>query len=166
MDIRNWPIDKIMQLPDYCFGQRWLIGLASTASDIGPSYDISEMALPEWTVIWNLCFWYLQIDEKFMAISLALGDNRPTTEAEFERFEVLFRDFAYYTAPRREFQIMPAGGSYNVPMRKIVHTAGRRLVGRLYYGATGVQYATVILTISSIPTEVPDCLLSGLVRGR
>ncbi|GAH51986.1 unnamed protein product, partial [marine sediment metagenome] len=55
---------------------------------------------------------------------------------------------------------MAAGGQYAVPMRKLVRTGGRRLVGRFYMGATGQQYATVILTVSSVPTEVPDCLLS------
>ncbi|GAH72945.1 unnamed protein product, partial [marine sediment metagenome] len=63
MDVRNWPADRIMQLPDHCFGRRWLVSVIGARSEIGPAFDISEAGLPEWTVIWNLTLWYIQVGD-------------------------------------------------------------------------------------------------------
>ncbi len=54
MDIRNWPLSQIMQLPDAAFGRRWPVGLAYAFAGAGAEFDISEAALPERFVIWEV----------------------------------------------------------------------------------------------------------------
>ena len=160
MDIRNWPMDRIMQLPDHCFGQRWLTCVQATSAAIGPLFDISEFGFPEWTVIWNMSVWYVQPGDVYVGVALSLGDALPATDAEFIALDILFKDLGIVVAGIKALNMMAAGGQYSFPLRKLVHTMGRRLVGRFYMGATGLQYAHAVLTVSSIPKEVPDCLLS------
>ncbi len=80
MDIRNWPLDRIMQLPDHCFGRRWPITLLTPVVQTVTYYDISEMALPEKCVIWELVFYgYGVLGGELTGWSFALGDVLPTT---------------------------------------------------------------------------------------
>lgn len=160
MDVSKWPIGRIMQLPDHCFGQRWLVGVASNRATTGPGFDISELGLPEECVIWNLAMWYTQGAQAFLGIYLALGDQLPATEAAFTALEPLFKDIGPFFIQRRRIEMIAEAGLIHFPMRKYVHAGGRRLVGEFYMGATSAQVATAVITVSSVPKEVPDCLLS------
>ena len=56
MDIRNWPMNRIMQLPDCCFSRRWPVGVSWLGEAVSVGYDISEAGLPERCVIWEAGF--------------------------------------------------------------------------------------------------------------
>ncbi len=166
MDIRNWPLDKIMQLPDNLFGQHWPVGISVFHETELLLYDISEMALPEVMVIWEMNYIYCQATLGAGECSLALGDVLPTTDAQFDALEPLFRDLGQLVFPRRHLVAQAVGGTRRMNMRKAVHTAGRRLVGRFEFAGPLTQWGQAYLVISSIPKEVPDCLLSGQGRGQ
>lgn len=160
MDIRNWSLDQVMQLPDHCFGRRWPIVLIKTALGPGVAWDISDMALPEQCVIWEV-FWWINADE-FMdyLIDMRLGDHLPAAAGEFIVMEPLFRDFGLHT--NNGYSIVPAwnGAFYRLSVRMPIAAAGRRLVVQFYNTLSGSVYGGAGIVISSIPKEVPDCLLS------
>ncbi|GAH58066.1 unnamed protein product, partial [marine sediment metagenome] len=89
MDIRNWPMDRIMQLPDECFGRRFLVSCSLAYADAGSTFDISEIALPEACVLWSLNVAWYNEDTATHYIRLALGDQLPATVAMMDALEPL-----------------------------------------------------------------------------
>lgn len=158
MDIRNWPIDRIMQLPDCCFGRRWPISVSMEQATKATYYDISEAGMPERCVIWSFVPWMSGYTAEFVDVSLALGDVLPANDAEFDANEVLFRDIGVIAGGRRRVTLSHNPGPLVLPLRLPIEATGRRLIGRFVWTATGGATILVILVISSIPTEVPDWL--------
>ncbi len=109
MDIRNWPLDGIMQLPDSCFGRRYIVSCCIEVAATLKGYDISEVAFPEVGVIWDVQWWP---DSEFPVsggIRLALGDQLPTTTAEMTRLDQLIQGLGAWELGTR--RIVIASGS-------------------------------------------------------
>ena len=160
MNIRDWPLDRIMQLPDHCFGRRWPI-IFSLKEPYELYFYISEMALPDYCVLWELyvcssgvaavgpppTLWDVDV-------SFKLGDRLPANLVEFTAMEDIFTGADEIVNGNRV--VRPV---LNLSMRMSIHSAGRRVVVRV--DQTGYNAPVSIgLVISSIPMEVPDCLLS------
>lgn len=160
MDVKGWPLDKIMQLPDHCFGQRWPVCIAALGLSPDVGWYISEMTLPEWCVVWSL--FYIHGGDSFTlsVVQLSLGDKIPSGDAEFDACEPLLPGFGYYDGLRRYISLNRYGGFIDLPMRKPIHTAGRRLIARFVWPGAMVYPSVAGIVISSLPSEVPDCLFS------
>jgi len=160
MDVRNWPLNKIMQLPDCCFGRRWPVTVAIGEVSLGTYYDISEMGLPEVCVVWA---WYYMTNSAGVIntiFSLALADTLPTTDAEFDAGEVLFPGMGLRNGLRREFSLSARCGNLVLSTKEVLQSGGRRLVGRFEVLADTTLPTVVGVVISSTPKEVPDWLVS------
>lgn len=160
MDIRNWPMNQIMQLPDHCFGRRWPIGVNAYSSATTEGWDISEVALPEQCVIWELSGWIGYSLQQIETFRLALGDQLPTTTAEMDRLEPLFNGLGRTEAGPRRIEAGRLTTFFIMNLRMPVMSSGRRLVLEVVSSGTGVGRLQVAVVVSSIPREVPDCLLS------
>lgn len=163
MNIRNWPFDRIMQLPDWCFGRRWPIGLQAVLTDDAPVFDISEAALPETTVIWELAIQNLSILASALIVTLSIGDQLPASDAAFNVCELVFPGIESTTGVRGAVDVMDRGALCSRRLRIPVATAGRRLVGRFLRDTGSAVGGQAIIVVSSIPTEVPDWLCSQKV---
>lgn len=161
MNVRNWPMGQIMQLPDNCFGQRWPVHVGVKTTSSVPHYDISESGLPERCVIWGFYIVVSGVSTSYVEVTFALGDMLPTTEAEFGANEMLFHDLGVPFGAIRFIRTIPYSGLGFIPMRKYVAAGGRRLIGRFDPATATLVYSHGILIVSGVPTEVPDCLLSG-----
>lgn len=160
MDIRDWPLDRIMQLPDHCFGQKRIVSVHTVTAGMAPLFDISEAGLSDRCVVWEIFLAYTYGTVIFVNISLALGDRLPANDAEYLALEQLFRDFGVRVAGYRYYQVGGPDGFARIPLRQLVLAQGRRLVGRFVRNSDIELQAIAGLVVSSIPTEVPDCLLS------
>lgn len=160
MDIRNWPLGRIMQLPDSCFGRRWLVGIKQHETAVAFVWDICEAALPEMVVLWHLNLHMTGEIAALCTVSLALGDVLPTSQAQFAQFEQLFRNVGEIAGGISRISLGTISGQVNWPMRQCVRAAGRRVVGEFSITAAAESTMEAVLTISSVPTEIPDCLLS------
>ncbi len=160
MDIRNWPLGRIMQLPDHCFGRRFVISCLIEGSDAAPVWDISEMALPEWAVLWELVVWCREGGGAVSSLRLGLGDQLPTSAAMMGTLEPLIPGLGITGIEPRSillgYFIDPRFQNIRFP----IHSVGRRLVIEVSSVATKTPFVGVGIVISSIPKEVPDCLLS------
>ncbi|MBA7674184.1 hypothetical protein ES703_82391 [subsurface metagenome] len=161
MNIRNWPMDRIMQLPDCCFGRRWPMSLYVAGVSDTPGYDITELALPEMAVFWSLVWWVAYSDGVVSYMRLALGDSLPTAAAQMTALEPLFPGMGVTGAEPRNILIGSASRGARLTMRMPVRAAGRRPVLEVVSGEAKSCVLHVILEVSSAPTEVPDCLLSA-----
>ncbi len=161
MDIRKWPFDRIMQLPDHCFGQRYLVTIEGIVADAPNQYFISKGTLPEQCVVWGVTLATVAPEVVIVGfLSFGLSDVLPTSVAEFAASDVFIRGlgFEWLNRPALIFQNHM---SYKITLRQHVYSASRRIVAELTKGGamTGEMFAA--FEISSIPTEVPDCLLSA-----
>ncbi|MBA7469582.1 hypothetical protein ES707_04864 [subsurface metagenome] len=161
MDIRSWPLDKIMQLPDCCFGRRWPVGVYAAEGGIGQYYDISEAGLGDRCVVWQVTYAGGGNWEGVSSIALALGDVLPAGIAEFDALQPLFSDLGKRGAVRRAVDIGSGGVVITLQMRLPVHAQGRRIVALIEITAAEATGPQAILVVSSIPTEVPEWLISG-----
>jgi len=161
MNIDNWPLDRIMRLPDWCFGRRWWVGhTLGIGTGLG-SYAISDEQLPDKFVVWGiyvstLCANCLQA----LQLTMRLGDHLPADLADAITMERLMKGVAIATT-NFELKVEQNGVTWIHAERMIVESAGRRLC----FAATGdgtIEYEiTAGVLISALPREVPDWLISG-----
>ena len=166
MDIRNWPMDRIMQLPDCCFGRKWPIACEVEGPTIGAVFDISEVAFPEKCVLWQLSFETFNEDTVIHASRLAIGDQLPTTAAMMDALEPLFYGLGAQGAEPRTIGVRPGNEFMSIDIRQPLNAMGRRLVLQVTSGLAKVTWVRVVVVVSSMPTEVPDWLLSEYHRSR
>ncbi len=158
MDIRDWPNGGIMQLPDCCFGRRWPVVFGGViTAPTSTVYYISELALPERCVLWELGVGSEGVTTKLRMLtnySFKVGDQLPATAAEFVAMEDMFPGCDEVLNGAR---IMRDG----VVLRRLrvpIASAGRRVVLRVGVPGDENTFFVVGLVFSSFPTEVPDWL--------
>ncbi len=164
MDIRNWPMDRIMQLPDCCFGRRFIISCTSLALAGTARWDISEVAFPESAVIWEVLAWGNGGYPDIHSIRLAIGDQLPTAVAMMDGLEPLFQGLGRQGISPRVIIGSIEGFLALRRLKMPLSAAGRRLVLEVQAAVEKDAEYTVCLTVSSMPKEVPDWLFSGQVR--
>lgn len=161
MDIRNWGLHQIMQLPDSVFGRRYCVSCAKLAEQGATVWDISEIALPERAVLWEVTVFASTDAYSVASMRIALGDQQPTTAAMMSRLEPLIPGLGYQGPDPRYIHPYAALGMHLVRLKMPIATMGRRLV----LETTAVDGANGSLTLatvwSAVPNEVPDCLISG-----
>ena len=161
MNIEKWNIKKIMQLPDWCFGQRWPVCVSNSTGLGVTKWDISEVAFPNVGVIWEVLLptYYMTLADDWFR--LALGQQVPKNTAMMDKLDPLIMGLGRQGAEPRKI----GGFSYHSmsirKMRKVMEFQGRKLVLETKSSADKVLYINVVVIVSSIPKEVPDWLFSG-----
>lgn len=156
MDIRDWPMDRIMQLPDNVFGRRWPVLMQANLTDGNPVFDLAEIGLPNRFVIWELMGFNQGSFGVTVEIALALGSQLPASDAEFLVLEKVFPSFIDTTGIRGSIENMTTTGMSLTQLRQGVDAGGRALIGRFKRKAALSLSAWCSVVISSIPNEVPD----------
>jgi len=164
MDIRDWPLDKIMQLPDCCFGQRWPVITSHRLESNTTAQWISEQSLPDVGVIWEIVSYGAYSVGPDTYFQIGLGDHAPADGEEFQAFEQLFHGtYDSNIIPRQIFFGDRMGR--RVTMKKLVEPQGRRFAYRVNNPHVTERLSISFWTIiSSIPKEAPEWLISGQVK--
>ncbi|GAI17089.1 unnamed protein product [marine sediment metagenome] len=161
MDIRNWGLSRIMQLPDWCFGRRWLIDVSAEETTEVRAYAISRESLPDVAVIWELRMEDIVGDGNVTFVQLKLGNRIPVSAAAFNALEDMFKNIGIFAAGVYVIRL-GANTPYQVStMRQPINAQGRKMVLNILGTGAKTKQVRVSLVISSIPTEVPDWLVSG-----
>lgn len=155
-DISNWGWGQLLELPDHLFGRRYCVGCSVAAVLPGTYFDISEMALPEKAVIWCVHAQFASTALGFATVSLALGDQLPANDAEFNQLEQLLPDIGYHVLTRRDFHFGSESPFILCDMKLCVDTHGRRLVMRAMKTLPGSHFIESSIAISSIPRSLPE----------
>lgn len=160
MDIRNWGLGQIMQLPDSCFGRRWLV---ITSRDIGTDATdewLVNQPLPDRLVLWHISVGGLIPVAVRSWFKFALGDHEPANDAEFDAFQRLFPGDLDNTIEEGAIllgNIKPGELRCRMPL----DVAGRRFAVQVNNKhESAIMHLRIAFTISSIPTEAPDWLVS------
>ena len=160
MNIRNWGLHKIMQLPDSCFGRRFAISCFVSSEQGAEAWDIAEVAFPERFVLWELSIWAPSGVVPADIFGLAMGDQLPTTAAMFDVLEPLIPGLGLTMAEPRDI-VLPAYASVGIrQLRCPIEAKGRRMVLMLHASGETTKLLQVVAVVSSLPTEAPDWLIS------
>ena len=166
MKIDRWPIDRIMQLPDWCFGQKWWVGVnIGTALAEAVPFIIDE-SVPDVFVLWDvIVLSAAAAGQTRTDLTIRLCPQVPTT-VNVRTFTRLLKGLSkpvdYY-----ELQLPGDVAVHIGPMRNVIEAKNDRIGGIFKrIGATDTQQAQVGFLISGIPKEVPDWLFSGLAGVR
>lgn len=150
-----------MQLPDGCFGRRFVISVEAVGVDGGDGWDISEIALPERCVLWELVFIPFAAAAQVMHVRLALGDQLPTTIVMMDQLEPLIMGLGLQGAEPRNIYTLAHSGWAIRNIKQSIASMGRRLVCQASpFPMQGAVHVRVACVFSAVPTEVPDCLIS------
>lgn len=160
MHINDWPMDRIMEMPDSVFGRRWLVGVAMTLTDANPVFDISEFALPDRFILWEIVVVAVGTFSESVHFGLSLGDIVPTTETEFDALEIILGGSKARDGEIGEIEVLPFAPTYIRNLRQPVAANGRRLVGKAIRDLGAPVGAIANITISSVPREAPAWLNS------
>lgn len=166
MDVRDWPWDQIMQLPDCCFGRRFLVSCTQQGGAGVPLWDISEIAFPERCVIWEFIFWSEETATAVASFRVALGNQLPATVAMMDVLEPVFPGFGVQGPDPRRIANVAWGTEALRRLRLPIAAMGRKLVLEVTGVGVETPVVCVAVVVSSIPTEVPDCLVSEYLRSR
>lgn len=164
MRIDNWPMDRIMRLPDWCFGRRWFVGTYQGSVNGTVHYNISAEQLPDKFVVWGAfmsCMSPSMLQALRMTMRLALQ-----APVSVETTRVMDRVFKDISEPNIVYEFAcPQNGCFWLKAeRTLIESAGRRLVVVTNGDAAIAYEATAAIQISALPKEVPDWLFSEKVR--
>lgn len=164
MDIRNWSLDRIMQLPDSCLSRRFLISCCCAPEAEQTVWDISELGLPERAVLWEMMLWANTSAVNIESIRIALGDQLPASTEMMDALEPLIYGLGLQGPEPRVMYTSYLGMISFRRLRIPIEAAGRRLVLEVTAPAGQTPIVLVGIVVSTIPTEVPDWLISGSGR--
>lgn len=160
MNISEWPLSKIMQMPDEAFGSRWLVGGEVRPTEEQRLWTISPLAFPETIVVWELYMTAWTEATARAVFRIALGDQIPISTAMMNALEPVFPGIGYLGPQPQEIHLKDYPFLGLRKIRMPVKTSGRRLVIEYFNSGAATSLMTCILTVSSVPREVPDCLIS------
>ena len=156
MDIRNWPQDKLLELPDCCFGRRFPIIFSGLLGAGATGYFINELALPDRCILWEVNSFTAGISDDAgthsTIISLGLSDRLPTSDTEFALLENILPGLDEITNAIRAFRSPLHLSRLRLP----VIAQGRRVALRTESDVGSATEFSVGLVFSSIPREIPD----------
>lgn len=166
MNTTQWPCDKVLRLPDWCFGRRWLIGLKETLAGAGIAYHIMNNRLPDVCVLWEF-----EINCKSPAntggivVGVRLNSQVPVSDPTFQTGDRIFPNLE---SPSQNYQFrVSTGGPLSLTRLKMpIVTANRFLTFRIQEQDGLNMRVNVLFVISSLPKEVPDWVVSGMVQGK
>lgn len=164
MNIQNWGLGQIMQLPDYLFGRRFMVSCFLDVPDATRAWDISEVALPEMCVVWELVVATLQAFGAEITVRIALGDQLPAAAATFDALDPLFMGLGVQGPEPRGFHILDIGSFSMRRLRMPVAAQGNRLVVEALTPEAKSGTVFVGIVVSGVPKEIPDWLVSANLR--
>ena len=166
MDVSKWALDKIMELPDWCFGKRWWVGVNLGGAAGETSYWLIDENVPDVFVLWDVLITNAAAEAQTRTdISIRLCRQAPTG-ANIKKFRRLLRGLSQ---PTLMFDIqLPKDIAVHLgPMRNLIEARNDKIGGAFKrLNATGAQESQIAFLISGIPREVPDWVVSGLAGMR
>jgi len=166
MDVSKWPLHKIMQLPDWCFGQRWWVGTyVGTAAD-AVSYFLIEESVPDKFVLWDVIVCTTgHTAAKQANVTFRLCRQAPTA-GNIKTMRRLMTNLGNRTQTYDAY-LPPVALTHMGPMRNIIEAQNDQIGGALKLPSeTATVENAVACLISGIPKEVPDWVVLGLAGVR
>lgn len=159
MDVSGWTIDQRMRLPDWCFGNRELIGIHVDCPTLDVFYyGISEIALPDPVCIWAVGFYLYCFNYTRFRFRIGMATSIPANEAEMTAATEIL---PYFGQPLAGPNYIRAGTldtrAFQIPLRKGMETGGKKLVASVLTG-TDMTKIDIFMVVSELPTSMAGWL--------
>ena len=166
MDISKWPIHKVMALPDWCFGQKWWIGMTVGTTEGTEEYFFIADLPPDNFVVWDILVSPGGVvAATSVDVALCLCKETPVV-GNIRILTGLLRQFGT-KGQHYDMHLSPNSVSYLGPMKVAVEAVNQGIGGCLKLkDETATCESTIAILISAVPREVPDWVVSGLVPVR
>lgn len=156
---KRWTIDERMRLPDWCFGNRHMIGVYRSNFVPGTfNWGISELPFPDPACIWAANIISTPTNTGQGSVRIGLGNILPTSTVEMDAAVEIFPNFGI---PRAGPNQIPFYGvstiQYQIFVRKGMVTAAKKLIIESYCHAGDVRFE-VVLIVSGLPTNISGWL--------
>ena len=161
MNISEWPLQQIMQLPDEAFGRRFIVSCQARPPGGATHRRMSSITLPEIMVVWELLIAGWTSDGTRAVFKIAMGNQVPGSDAEFMNLESMFPGLGEDGIEPRNIQIKSDWQHELRRLRFPVRTAGRQMVVSMENTGAASAVLTVMIVISSIPKDIPSWFGSG-----
>ncbi|GAH72580.1 unnamed protein product [marine sediment metagenome] len=161
MDVSSWPLDRIMQLPDWCFGKRWWIGeyLGTAAGEL--VYNTVHDRLPDRFVLWSM---FVQGTDWNAGTGINLTVKLAERAYDGDSFWHADRLFHQIASEQYVYEFfLTMKGMFYLPYIRSVHESKNNRICvafKIRAQETPCENQIAFL-ISSVPREVPDWLISG-----
>ena len=161
MDVSGWTIEQRSRFPDWCFGPRQIIGVNVYNNQPDThEFGISEIALPDPAMIWELGCWNLITGTESGYCRAGLAHTKPETPAEMDTATEIY---PYFGTPATGPNIFPYTSGFpmiiNFNMRRAMATDSKKLV---------VQNSCLVLRcriqVSLIVSELPTSMAGWLAH--
>lgn len=166
MNITSWPLDRIMTLPDWCFGRRWWIGTYCGEVGGGVAYFTCQEKLPDFFVVWGVficCRCVAPVNP--MRVTIRLGEHLIVSAADALTMDRLMKGmstpdivYEFYTSQWDPFWMNSE--------RLLIESKGRDIQVMTNGDQLTAYEMTVAVQISAMPKEVPDWLTSDQARSQ
>lgn len=166
MDISKWPLDDIMQLPNWCFGRRELYYSYVKTPELAYRWDIIDKELPDIMVIWYVRINSWQCNDTGSELRLVLSSKLPESHEEVMASEPLIRGFG---SEGVEPKVIKFAENRMLPVHNLklpIITAGRYIAVEASPNGMGQFRADVIIVASGVPKEIPDWLTSEQAKNQ
>lgn len=156
MNIEKWTVDKIMQLPDHVFGERYLISCELAVSGDNIAWSISEYSFPNKAVLWsvNVMWAYSSVTTAFVRMGMAM--KIPTSAAQMDQSLPILPECGRVGTKPRKLYGFQYNGMEAYFIRKLIQPQGRKLVIESNAWTDKAIVIRVGAVVSAIPKEVPD----------
>lgn len=164
MDVTGWTIEQLSKLPEWCYGNRAVIGISMLCPLAATRYyGISEIALPDPCCIWQFGWWYKTNVIAGSTIRLGLRATVPTSGAEMDDATELFPYMGYpHAGPNEIFMTTRESIPFVINTKIAMVTGGLKLVCTSYSDVVESHF-NCFLIVSGLPTDMAGWLAHGLV---
>lgn len=158
MDISKWPLNKIMQLPDWCFGRRWWVGTYVGTQADTPNYFIIDESVPDIFVLWDVLISSAgHTAGTHTNVTFRLCPQVPTA-GNIKDFRRLMRNMST-RIQMYDVHVPPVSLTHLGPMRNHIEAGNDKIGGAFKIVAETADCENcVACLISGMPKEVPDFL--------
>lgn len=165
MDIsKRWTIDERMRLPDWCFGNRTLIGVYSSNFDVGTySWEISELSFPDPVCLWSFGFCGLYKAGDVGWLRVGLSKTVPTSVAEMDATTEIIPCFGLpHAGPNAIYLNSEVYVFEHFEIRKGIKTGGEYLVME-NRNIAGLSRLHCWFIVSELPTNISGWLAESFL---
>lgn len=161
MDIRNWPMDRIMQLPDEAFGRRFSIVISGQVANFTIEYFLSDISLPDRCVLFesflDSTIFATGFSSGVMQATISLSHNLVDNDPDFLLLENLLTGVNEIVTLFRIVRPPCHMGRLKLP----VLAQGRKVAVRVINPSVAQIEFTLCLVFASIPREIPDWMVGS-----
>lgn len=155
MDVSGWTVDQRMRLPDWCLGNRQVVGVYLENLVAGvDQFGASIVPMPDPVCIWSILFEMMPTGGGTGYVRIGINDHVPVDAADMDGSVQILPDYGvFYTGPNIIMCIAGVFNTWNLQTRLGMDTNNFHLVVQNHCIVADFR-SQVSMVISGLPTSM------------